>query len=257
MTAHLDEAALAQGWREYKDHGDLEARNRLVLHYTSLVRYVAAKVAGGLPSMVERDDLISYGTFGLLDAIEKYDLDKGVKFETYAVSRIRGSIIDELRSLDWVPRTVRAKARDVERVQAELQAELGRPAEDVEVAERLGITVPELWTLVSESAAPTVVGLEEHADGDDERMSAVDVAFDPASNPEDLFMASEISDLLAQAVNSMEERSKVILVLYYLQEMTLAEIGEVLGVTESRVCQLQSRALHGLRGVLGQGALAA
>lgn len=252
--AHLPQDVLAATWAEYKgsDVRDLEIRNQLALHYTSLVRYVATKVASGLPSMVERDDLVSYGMFGLLDAIEKFDLDKGVKFETYAVARIKGSIIDELRALDWVPRTIRSKARDVERASTELHATLGRPAEDSELAAHLGITVAELWMLQSSSNVTSVHALENDSD-DDDHQSLSDLAFDLASSPEDLFATQEIVDIVAKAVDTMPQRSKTILVLYYLQEMTLAEIGEVLGVTESRVCQLQSKVLQSLREALGHG----
>lgn len=255
--AHMEQDALAGAWSEYKAGGDLEIRNRLVLHYTSLVRYVAAKVASGLPAQVERDDLISYGMFGLMDAIDKFDLDKGVKFETYAVARIKGSIIDELRHLDWVPRTVRSKARDIDRVQNELHATLGRPPEDAEMATALGITVAEVWAIQSQTNSSYISSADETHDHGDDVATIYSSTFDPAANPEDLFATSEIVDILAHAVDTMPQRSKTILVLYYLQEMTLAEIGEVLGVTESRVCQLQSKVLQSLRDALGAGVLAA
>jgi RNA polymerase sigma factor for flagellar operon FliA len=251
-VGHLSDDALASAWGAYHDGRAQDDRNVLVLHYTSLVRYVAAKVAATLPSMVERDDLVSYGVFGLMDAIAKFDPDKGVKFETYAVARIRGHIIDELRHLDWVPRSVRSKARDVERSRAGLESQLGRPPEDSELAESMGLSVPELWQLMSQAAVVSVSALQEN-DGDD-RLSVGDVAFDPTANPEDLFEAGgEITGMIAKAIDSMPQRSKTILALYYLQDMTLAEIGEILGVTESRVCQLQSKALSGLGDYLSEG----
>lgn len=240
-----------QEWQSYKATGDRETRNRLVLHYASLVRYVALKVGSGLPSTVERDDLVSYGMFGLMDAIDKFDLSKGVKFETYAIPRIRGSIIDELRSMDWVPRSVRAKARDVERVYADAERELGRPPTETETAERLGITLAELWS-VQAQASRAAIGTLDDDSGDDEHQRFTEV-FDVASNPEDIVAVEEITERLSEAVMNMTERSKTILVLYYVQEMTLAEIGEVLGVTESRVCQLQSKVLQGLRDQLRDG----
>lgn len=255
-AGQLAEADLVRTWKSYKATGNRETRNLLVVHYTSLVRYVANKVASGLPSMVERDDLISYGQFGLIEAMENFDPARGVKFETFAVARIRGSIIDELRKLDWVPRSVRSKAKDVEKAQNELQIKLGRPAEESELAEHLGIDVRELWAVQSQSSSNWVGTLDEH--DDDDRQSVSDVRFDIASNPEDLFEAAEVINLMAEAVNTMPERCKTILVLYYLQEMTLAEIGEILGVTESRVCQLQSKVLQTLREALGSsGVLAA
>ena len=159
MERRLETEALTQAWNDFKQHQDLEARNALILHYTSLVRVVSAKVAAQLPKMVDREDLASYGIFGLLDAIEKYDLSKNVKFETYAVTRIRGSIFDEIRGLDWVPRTVRAKARDVERAEVELHASFGRPPEDSEVAGHLGITLIDLWAIQSQTeAGPATAG---------------------------------------------------------------------------------------------------
>lgn len=247
----LDE--LTQTWIEYRVDRDQTARNRLAEHYQPVVRYVAAKIGSGLPSMVERDDLISYGNFGLLDALKKFDVDKGVKFETYAVSRIRGAILDELRSLDWVPRTVRSKARDVERATTELHHELGRPPEDPELAAYLGISLKELWNVASQQAMSWISDLNAF-DDDSDRQSISDYAFDPASNPEDLLQVREIGNLLADAIDGMSGRAKIILSLYYCQEMTLAEIATVLGVTVSRVCQIQSKLLQQLREELGHGA---
>lgn len=258
--AHLEAEVLDEAWLLFKETGHIDYRNRLVLHYSSLVRYVAAKVGGGLPSMVDRDDLISYGMFGLMDAIEKFDLDKGVKFETYAVTRIRGAIIDELRDLDWVPRSIRSKAREVERAKVEMEAQLGRPAEHGELAQHLGLSLEEYWTLASQARATVVESRDAVSSGYGDSSvgeGSYDTSFDPLSNPEDLIQASEIADLLSEAIAGMDERSKTILVLYYLEDMTLAEIGENLGVTQSRVCQLQSKVLQALSSVLGQGGLAA
>jgi RNA polymerase sigma factor for flagellar operon FliA len=252
--AQLENEALMGAWQQFKETRSLEARNALILHYASLVRYVAAKVGAGLPSMVDREDLVSYGQFGLIEALDGYDLERGVKFETYAVARIRGSIIDALRKLDWVPRGVRSKARAIEQATSELQIMLGRPPEDSELAEHMGITVHELWSQMSQTSAALTSGLDEESE---DHASISDVTFDVASNPEDIFAAGEVTDLMAEAISSMPERYKTILVLYYLQEMTLAEIGAVLGVTESRVCQLQSKVLQALRDSLGQGALSA
>lgn len=241
----------------------MESRNSLVLHYTSLVRYVAAKIGGTLPAMVERDDLISYGMFGLIDAIDKFSLDKGVKFETYGVARIRGAIIDEIRALDWVPRSIRSKARDVEKARAEVEVELGRPAEHSEVAAVLGLEMDEYWVLSSQATISYVQSSDrgfftsELMEANGGETGHYEAHFDPAANPEDVFQASEIIDLLGEAVDNMDESSKTILFLYYLQGMTLAEIGRILGVTESRVCQLQSKVLLSLADSLGRGGLVA
>lgn len=250
-------AALTELWSDYKRSESLQLRNKLVLHYTSLVRYVASKVAVGLPAHVDRDDLVSYGMFGLIDAIQKFDLCKGVKFETYAITRVKGAIIDELRGQDRVPRSVRAKARQLDRATTELEGELGRAPDDAEIAHRMEFTLAELWSLQRDAAVASVVALEEH-EGSDDRPSLSEQLYDVAANPEELFGTREIVDLLAGAIDSMPVRAKVILGLYYVEELTLAHIGDVLGVTESRVCQLQGQLLGSLRQALVHGgALAA
>jgi RNA polymerase sigma factor for flagellar operon FliA len=246
ITGNRDLATL---WIDFKRDGSQSDRNELVIAYGGLVRYVAGRVAIGLPATIEHSDLASYGTFGLFDAIEKFDLDKGVKFETYAISRIKGSIIDELRAIDWVPRSIRSKARDMERVLADLEVEFGRAPEDTEVAEHLGVSLQELWTLMSQASVASITGFEEHEESD-ERLSVSDFVYDMGADPEGLFETYEVQQIVSQAVAVLPERSKTILVLYYIEEMTLAEIGEVLGVTESRVCQLQSKLLQHLRDAL-------
>lgn len=254
---HLEPEQLAAAWTDYKTEGGRELRNQLVLHYTSLVKYVAAKVGGNLPAEVDREDLISYGMFGLIDAIDKFSLDKGVKFETYGVARIRGAIYDEIRALDWVPRSVRSKGKDIEKVKAELEMTLGRPPEHLEIAQSLGLEMEEYWNLVSQSAITQVSTYRTHHDESSDQAVEMDISQDITANPEELLEVGEVVDLIGEAINNMDERSKTILVLYYLQEMTLAEIGQILGVTESRVCQLQSKVLLALRESLGQGGLAA
>lgn len=250
----MENEALSEAWRSFRGDRNREARNQLMLHYTGLVRMVAAKVAQGLPSMVDRDDLVSYGMFGLMETLETYDPARGVKFETFATPRVRGSIIDELRKLDPAPRSVRSKIRDIEKVRTELQVEFSREPTDEEIALSLGVTVHDLWKVQGQAHAATLASLDDH---DGERASISELTFDASSNPEDLFAVGEVADLVADAINTMPERYKTILVLYYLQDMTLAEIGEVLGVTESRVCQLQSKVLSSLREALGHGALSA
>lgn len=249
----MDQNDVAATWAEYKTTGDVGLRNSLAEHYQHVVRIVASKLALGLPSMVERDDLISYGTFGLFDAIKKFDIDKGVKFETYAVTRIKGAILDELRALDWVPRTIRSKARDVEKASNELQLALGRPAEESELAQYLGISIQELWAVASQRAMTWISTLDLETSGED-RLSTSDLYYDPKGNPEDLHMIQELGNILADAIDGMSDRAKTVLTLYYCQEMTLAEISKVLGVTVSRVCQIQSKILQQLREELGHGA---
>jgi RNA polymerase sigma factor for flagellar operon FliA len=243
----LEPDDLIDVWVDFKRTGDQELRNRLVLHYASLVRYVAAKVGGRLPPSVDRDDLISYGMFGLLDAIEKFRLDAGVKFETYSIPRIKGAIFDEMRKLDWVPRSVRSRVKDLEEVRAEVEAVNDGRATNELMASAMGLSEHDFLTTQSQASVTHVESLA----GFYEVMEVSDFSM----SPESLAQTGEIADLLGEAVNGMDERSKTILVLYYLHEMTLAEIGKILGVTESRVCQLQSKVLMTLRETLGQGGL--
>lgn len=254
---HLEPEILQEEWLTYKDCHSITSRNQLVLHYTSLVRYVAAKVGGQLVAWVDRDDLISYGMFGLIDAIEKFDLDRGVKFETYAVRRIHGAILDEIRSLDWVPRSVRSKAKEIVKAQEEVEMLLGRPAQQREVAEYLGIPLEDYWRLASESNASTIESYNREVLVEGNQESSYDVSFDPGSNPEDLAQVKEVVELVGEAINQMDQMSKTILTLYYLHEMKLAEIGQIFGVTESRVCQLQGRALQSLRAAFNRSGLVA
>lgn len=250
------DAAVQDLWRRYKASESVTLRNELVLSYLSLVRYVASRVAAGLPDNIDREDLVSYGTIGLIDAIGKFDISRDNKFDTYAVPRIRGEIVDQLRKQDRVPRSVRSKARLLAGVRTELEGDLGRDPADHEVADRMGITLEALWVMQRQAAVAALIPLDDH-DDDDDRPTLQDTLSDASSNPEDLYgPESEIVDLLAAAIDALPPRYKTILVLYYLHEMTLACIGQVLGVTESRVCQLQGRLLESLRESLAHGSAA-
>lgn len=253
----LEPEVLEGTWLQYKATGDIELRNALMLHYAPTVRYVAGKISETLPAMVDRDDLVSYGMLGLMDAIEKFDIDKGVQFQTYGVTRIRGEIYDQIRALDWVPRSVRSGAKTIGKVKGELMNELGREPEHHEVATRLGMSMQDYWAFNSAARTPRVGTFGNYASHEDpDSPYEQDSVWDPSMNPEALAETGEVIGLVAEAVNDMDQRSKTILVLYYLQEMTLAEIGKKLGVTESRVCQLQSKMLSSLRDSLGSGSLA-
>jgi RNA polymerase sigma factor for flagellar operon FliA len=236
-------------WQHYKQDRDARARERLILQYSPLVKYVAGRVSVGLPATIEHADLTSYGMFGLIDAIEKFDLGKGVKFETYAIARIKGAIIDELRSIDWIPRSVRSKARDVERALTSLEADLRRTPTEDELAAELGISVSDLRTTLTQVSLTSLVALDESFVGEDsERQALVDTLQDPkAPDPETTYEDVELKAILGDAINRMSEREKTVVVLYYFEGMTLAQIGEVLGVTESRVCQMHTKAVLGLR----------
>ncbi|MCW2609871.1 MAG: polymerase sigma factor FliA [Actinomycetota bacterium] len=249
----VDEA-IASLWREFKDTGDTSLRERLILHYSPLVKYVAGRVGVGLPPNIEQADLVSYGIFGLIDAIEKFDLERAIKFETYAISRIRGAIIDELRSIDWIPRSVRYKAREVEKAYASLEAKLRRTPTEQEVAAELTISTTELRQIFSQVSFVNVLALDELLNTGGEKgdkLSLVDTLEDSkAEDPVQAFEAEEMKYLLAGAINTLPEREKIVVTLYYYEGLTLAEIGQVLGVTESRICQMHTKAVLQLRGKL-------
>lgn len=250
MAEHSTDSEVDALWARYKADGDREVRDRLILHYSPLVKYVAGRVAVGLPQNVEQADLVSYGIFGLIDAIDKFDLDRGYKFETYAISRIKGAILDELRSIDWVPRSVRAKARALEGAYAKLEAKLHRTPTDEELADELDVTDDQLQSTLNQISFVGLVALDEmlSASGDrGESLTLGDTIADTGEGPVGAYEVEEMRQLLAEAINRMPEREKIVLTLYYYESLTLAEIGQVLGVTESRVCQIHTKAVLQLR----------
>ncbi|GHH76693.1 hypothetical protein GCM10018781_48390 [Kitasatospora indigofera] len=253
-TGGQDRTALEALWRSYKESGDARLREQLILHYSPLVKYVAGRVGVGLPANVEQADFVSSGVFGLIDAIEKFDIDRAIKFETYAISRIRGAIIDELRALDWIPRSVRQKAKAVERTYATLEAKLRRTPHEPEVAAEMGIAIEDLHAIFSQLSLANVVALDEllHPAGEGgDRLSLVDVLEDRgADNPVAVAEDREMRRLLANAINTLPEREKTVVTLYYYEGLTLAEIGQVLGVTESRVSQIHTKSVLQLRAKL-------
>ncbi len=250
------EGAVRELWEQFKAQGDGALRERLILHYSPLVKYVAGRVGVGLPPNIEQADLVSYGIFGLIDAIEKFDLGREIKFETYAISRIRGAIIDELRAIDWVPRSVRYKAREVERAYAQLEAKLHRTPSESEVAAELSISLTDLHQIFSQVSFVNVVALDDLLSVGGEKgdkLSLVDTLEDPkAEDPVLAFESEETKFLLAKAINTLAEREKIVVTLYYYEGLTLAEIGQVLGVTESRICQMHTKAVLQLRGKLAE-----
>src|SRR5450432_2500937 len=201
------EAALRELWQEFKASGEGRLRERLILHYSPLVKYVAGRVGVGLPPNIEQADLVSYGIFGLIDAIEKFDLERAIKFETYAISRIKGAIIDELRAIDWIPRSVRYKAREVERAYASLEGELHRSPTEPEVAERLGMTLDERHAVFSQVSYVNVVALDELLTVGGEKgdkLSLVDTLEDTkAEDPVAAFESEETKFMLAKAINTL------------------------------------------------------
>jgi RNA polymerase sigma factor for flagellar operon FliA len=238
-------------WRRYRSTKDQALRDRLILTYAPLVKYVAGRLGSGLPAHVDEGDLVSYGLLGLIGAIERYDPDRDVKFETYAMARIKGSIIDELRAMDWVPRSVRARARDIERAIAELESKFGRAPTDEEIAGKLGLTQEELDDSLSEISRSSIAALDElwtvqGSSGD--QVALIDTIEDTAGPaPTTALDAAEMKEMIADAISRLPEREKLVITLYYYEELTLREIGEVLGVTESRVSQLHTKAILRLK----------
>ena len=256
METGVKEVELRDLWRRYKDDGDTRARERLVVAYSPLVKFVAGRLGAGLPSHVEDADLISYGLMGLIGAIERFEPERGIKFETFAMTRIRGAIIDELRSLDWVPRSVRSRAREIEAAQSKLEHELQRAPTDAEVAAKVGLSEDELQTALLEIAHSSVYALDELwavSDSSGDQVSLIDTISDPrADDPQESLASSEIKDALTEAIGSLPEREQLVVALYYYENLTLREIGEVLGVTESRVSQLHTKAVMRLKSHLQQ-----
>ena len=238
-------------WKKYKATGDKRARERLVLAYSPLVKYVAGKMGSGLPSYVDDADLISYGLTGLISAIERFEPSREIKFETYAMSRIKGSIIDELRSMDWVPRSVRMRAREFERANAKLEHKLHRAPTDQELAHELDVTPEELQDHIQQISNSAVIALDELwsvSDSSGGQVSLLDTIEDPnAADPEKSYDAVNVKEQIAEAISRLPEREKLVVALYYYENLTLREIGEVLGVTESRVSQLHTKAVLRLK----------
>lgn len=242
---------LPEAWQRYQEDGDMDARRDLIEEYLPLTRYVASQMSQRLPPSVEFDDLVAYGTIGLFDAIEKFDPEKGVKFGTYAVNRIRGAILDELRSLDWVPRSVRTKARSMDTASSNLGQRLGRSPTDEELAGEMGLNLEELGEVAADSVPASVVGLEEPVDGGEGEQTVLETIIDPsADDPLSTRVGGEIAETLAGVVAHLDRRHRLILALYCVEELTLSEIGDVIGVTESRVCQMHTRTVAALQRAL-------
>src|SRR4029078_8707121 len=251
-----NENALAELWRNFNDSADKELRERLILHYSPLVKYVAGRVGVGLPPHIEQADMVPYAILGFIDAIETFDIERAIKFETYAIARVRGAIIDELRAIDWIPRSVRHKAREVERAYAELEGELHRTPTEAEGGGRMGIKVGDLHHIFSQVSYVNVVALDELLSVGGEKGDSLtlgDTLEDKgAEAPVLAFEGEETKYLLARAINQLPEREKIVVTLYYYEGLTLAEIGQGLGVTESRICQMHTKAVLQLRGKINE-----
>jgi RNA polymerase sigma factor for flagellar operon FliA len=244
-----------QLWREYRRSNDQGIRDRLILTYAPLVKYVAGRLGSGLPAHVDEGDLVSYGLLGLIAAIERYDPDRDVKFETYAIARIKGSILDELRAMDWVPRSVRSRAREIERAIANLESKLGRAPSDEEIATKIGISQDELEDSLTDISRSSIAALDElwtvSGSGGDQIALIDTIEDESVPDPQSAMSVTEMKEAIADAIARLPEREKLVVTLYYYEDLTLREIGEVLGVTESRVSQLHTKAILRLKARLG------
>lgn len=236
--------SVAEMWAKFKATGDKVTRDELIVHYAPLVKYVAGRVGVGLPPHVDSADLVSYGMIGLIDAIDKFDPDRSVKFETYASNRIKGAILDELRATDWVPRSIRSKARALEEAQARLQGTLKRMPTDAELAAELGVSEEELGEMLAKLSFAGIAPLDELIG---EGISLADTVQDERLGPSEVLEVREARNLLAQAISELGERERDVLALYYFENLSLAQIGQALGVSESRACQIHGKAVIQLR----------
>lgn len=231
---------IANLWREYHKKRTQEIREAIVQQYLSLVKIVAGRIAIGLPQHVDKDDLISNGFFGLLDAIERFDIERGIKFETYAVTRIRGAILDALRSQDWIPTALRQKAKQYEQIISKLENELGRSATDDELAQAMNLTQEQLQSLQMQLNTTTLISLDEYA--------GADLLSSHTPNPSQAIEEQEVKQILAQAIDRLPEKERLVVSLYYHEELTLKEISILLELSEARISQLHTKAIYRLRG---------
>ncbi len=229
-----------------------EKRNELILTYTPLIKYIAARLAARLPAQVSLDDLISCGIIGLIDAINKFDLSKNVQFKTYAEFRVKGAMLDELRALDWVPRSVRRKTTDLEKAYADIEKQVGRPATDEEVAQTMGLALDDFYKLLDETKSVTFMDIEflrqKSTEANDPTLAETFAMDD--RDPFTAINLSQIRKLIANAISDLPDKEKLTVSLYYQDEVTMKEIGEVLGYTESRISQMHSKAMFRLRAKL-------
>ena len=241
--------SLEKVWRTYGRTKDPALKEQLILEYAPMVKFVAGRLMMHVGQHVEYDDLISYGIFGLIDAIEKYNIDKGVKFETYASVRVRGAIIDNIRKIDWVPRTMRQKNKEYERICIKLEAELGREPTAAEVAEKLNITVEQARELMRKSTVLSLVSLDDYLEQNYEAGLSTG---SPDDMPEEHYSRQELHSILTDTIEKLSEKEKTVVTLYYYEDLTLKEISGIMGVSESRVSQIHSKAILRMQGRLGK-----
>ncbi len=237
-------------WMDYAKKKDPGLKGQLILEYSYLVKYVAGRLSMHLGQYVDYEDLISYGIFGLIDAIEKFDLGKGFKFETYASLRIRGAILDNIRKLDWVPRTLRQKNKLLEGAYSQLEAALGREPTDEELAEKLEMPLKEAQELIRKSSLVSLVSLDDYLEQNHEGTNLQTEA--EVQTPESAYEMKELKEILAKTIETLPEKEQKVVMLYYFEELTLKEISKIMGVTESRISQIHSKAVLRMKTKLGK-----
>ena len=240
-------------WEEYSRRRTAEVREKLIIEYAPLVKIVAGRLSMYLGYNVEYDDLVGYGVFGLIDAIDKFDYGKGIKFETYASLRIRGAVLDQIRKMDWIPRSLRQKQKKIDAAINMLELELGRPATDEELAKEIGISEDELLNWQGQANVTNVISLDEFVDTSGEK-NVESVGVNTFETPEEVIEKDELKKLLAESLETLTDREKKVILLYYYEELTLKEISLVLEVSESRISQLHTRALQKMKTKLGSAA---
>lgn len=240
-------------WVEYSKTKSAEVREKIIVEYAPLVKIVAGRLSMYLGYNVEYDDLVGYGIFGLIDAIDKFDYDKGIKFETYASLRIRGAILDQIRKMDWIPRSLRQKQKKIDAAMSKLETELGRQATDDELAKEIGISEDELLNWQGQANVSNVVSLDEFVEASGEK-EVGPIGTNSFDTPEEVIEKEEIKKLLAESIETLTDKEKKVILLYYYEELTLKEIGQVLEVSESRVSQLHTKALQKMKAKLGAAA---
>ncbi|HOQ16479.1 MAG TPA: FliA/WhiG family RNA polymerase sigma factor [Defluviitaleaceae bacterium] len=247
----MSKKSLEMLWEQYEATKDVSIKDQLIMEYAPLVKYVAGRLNIYLGQSVEYEDLVSYGVFGLIDAIEKFDFKKGVKFETYASLRIRGSIIDNIRKLDWVPRSLRQKNKEIEKTIMELETELGRTATDEELAQKMNISIEELHEIYKKTNLISLISLDEYIEQNNDYNISSEKS--PATEqPESYIEKQELKRILKESIEKLPEREQKILFLYYFEELTLKEISSIMGVSESRISQLHTKAITRLKTKLGK-----
>ncbi|MCR4605406.1 MAG: FliA/WhiG family RNA polymerase sigma factor [Eubacterium sp.] len=248
----MKEAERQKIWDRYMRTKEPELRDQLILEYINVVNLVAGRMGMYLGYTVEYDDLVGYGIFGLIDAIDKFDMAKNVKFETYASLRIRGSILDQIRKMDWVPRTLRQKQKKMDNAVAKLEADFGRPATDEEIATELGLTPDEYDGWKSEAELTNLISLDDYLEqGNEGRIETFGSHF---VGPEAAVEQEELKKMLAEALQNLTEKEQQVITFYYYEELTLKEISEILEVSESRVSQLHTKALRKIKDHIGDSA---